>query len=504
MGLLSGPVFAQENEKWHVNYVLAKDAIAKGNYSTAIQHLTWAIAKEGRPARSTRYVGVQRGEYLPYYYLGLAYFKLGEWSKADYNFERSRQFGVIAQMPDEYAQLQQMETVIKQKLAETRTIVVDNQPKEDPDQKDFEQARRLYDQGKRDEALPLLDKVRGGGGRLAGEAGELAQRIRTAQATEQEVQTLARQADEAFRRGDWSAALDKYNEVYRKKPAYPHILDLIDRCKTGVALAQQLNRARGLLGTDLAKAEELYDAIRQQNPAFPGLDALGRQLAEEKKRKEASERVAMFNKYYQEGMRALQERAYDRAKRRLTDALKLSDSPAREKEIRDTLASIEVGLQQAQKVNSLLASAKQALQDKQTDRAIQILQQVLAADPANNEAKSLLAVLQAAGAGSGQAEYRQLLKNGVRDFFVGNYADAVATLKNYLLLSGEQAELTRFFIGAALVHQHFLSRERSAKTLDEGRQYLREVRGAKEFSLPARLRRLISPRVLQLYDAGSG
>ncbi len=78
MGLLSGPVFAQENEKWHVNYVLAKDAIAKGNYSTAIQHLTWAIAKEGRPARSTRYVGVQRGEYLPYYYLGLAYFKLGE------------------------------------------------------------------------------------------------------------------------------------------------------------------------------------------------------------------------------------------------------------------------------------------------------------------------------------------------------------------------------------------------------------------------------------------
>jgi tetratricopeptide (TPR) repeat protein len=505
---------AQEDpktRKWYLNYIDGMELIKKGDYDQAIQLLEYAIAQKGKPEKSTKFYGVMRGSYIPYYWLGVAYYQQGRWDRAQYHFEKEKSFGEINGLP-EGTELDRMLAEVNRKLAQGGPGP--GPPPETPGQKDYEQALKLYTDGKMDEARPLLEKVRTGNGPYAADAGKLLQRIQAAQALDQEVQTLARAADEAFKKGDWQGALDKYQEIGRKKPEYPNLLDAMERCKANIRLAERLDRARGLAATEPGQAEQLLEEIRRDAPSFPGLDAVARQVAEAKRRKEQADRGAALAGYLTDGRKAFQEGNFERARRLFQDAEKLSPSSQQMGEIQTYLSRIEQQLEQSRRIGELLARGKQAIAAGHKEEAQQILQELLAAQPNHAEARTLLNLLQAGGGEGGGDFYRNLLKKGIKDFFLGNYAEAVANLKNFLSftqdsgasgkMGGDKVSLARFFLGAAQISQYYVDRYQSPDALKEGRKNLQDARGDQSFQLPDSLRPLLSPKILQLFEGDSG
>lgn len=494
---------AQLDRKWYLNYLDGVEQIKNGNYQKGIDFLEIAIAQKGKPDPNTKFYGVMRGSYIPYFYLGVAYHHMGQYELAKHNFEKSLTLGAIKELP-ELNDLNRYLAEINQKLAQKTTTppTGPTTPTEsDAELREFQRASDLYNQGKLAEALPQLEKIKTAGGRYAGDADRIVQRIQAGQALEAEVQGLARQADDAFRRGDWAAALDRYQSIYKKKPDYPNLLEHIDRCQAHVNLQRRLDDARRLAPVNPSQAEEILVAIRAEQPGFPGLEPVQRLVAEEKRKKESGDRSAAFAAYYQDGIKAFNDRNWERARRHFQDARKLAAGPDQGREIQGYLDRIEEQLKQAGQIGQLVAAARRDIQAGRKDPALQSLQQALALDPNNSEAKTLLGMLQSAG--SGQAVYQTLLKNGIRDFFLGKYPESVASMKNYLSFSTEKAGLANFFIGAALVSEYYLARERSADQLDEGRRHLREARQTAGFTLPPPVRAMLSPRILELFERGA-
>ena len=498
-------VSAQQDRKWYLNYIDGMELIKKGDYAQAIQMLEYAIAQKGKPEKSTKFYGVMRGSYIPYYWLGVSYYRMGRWDRAQYHFEKEKSFGEINELP-EGAELDRMLAEVNQKLAQGpgTTKPGGETPAETPGQKDYEQALKLYTDGKLDEARPLLDKVRVGGGPYAADAGKLLQKIQAAQSTDQQVQALARAAEEAGRKGEWQKALDNYQEIYKLKPDFPGLLDKIQLCRDNVAWSEQLARARNLAATDPAEAEQILDQIRKAAPNFPGLEAVARQAADAKRRKEQADRGAALAGYLADGRSAFEQGNYERARRNFQDAQKLLPSSQQMAEIQSYLSRIDQQLEQSRQVGGLLARGKQAIAAGRKEEAQQVLQELLALQPNHAEARTLLNLLQAGGGAAGGDFYRNLLKTGIKDFFLGNYDQAAATLKNYLSFSQEKAGLARFFLGAALVSRYYLDRYQSPETLKEGRKNLQKARGDKTFQLPPNLRPLLSPKILQLFEGASG
>lgn len=496
--------FAQQDRKWYLNYVDGKDLIKKGDYARAIQMLEYAIAQKGKPEKSTKFYGVMRDSYIPYYWLGVAYYRMGRWDRAQYHFEKEKSFGEIDGLP-EGPELDRMLAEVNQKLAQGQgtTKTGGETPVDTPGQKDYEQALKFYTDGKLDEARPLLDKVRAGGGPYAADAGKLIQKIQAAQSADQQVQALARAADDAVKKGDWQAAQGKYEEIYKLKPDYPGLLDKIQLCRDNVLYAQKLAEARNLVASDPNEAEQILAEIRKDAPNFPGLEAVARQAADAKRRKEQADRGAALAGYLADGRKAFQDGNYERARRSFQDAQKLSPSSQQMAEIQSFLSRIDQQLEQSRQASALLARGKQAIAAGRKEEAQQALQELLALQPNHAEARTLLNLLQSGGGAAGGDFYRNLLKAGIKDFFLGNYDQAAATLKNYLSFSQEKAGLARFFLGAALVSRYYLDRYQSPETLQEGRKNLQDARGDKSFQLPASLRPLVSPRILQLFEGTS-
>lgn len=503
--LLAALAIAQQDRKWYLNYIDGMELIKKGDYAQAIQMLEYAIAQKGKPEKSTKFYGVMRGSYIPYYWLGVAYYRMGRWDRAQYHFEKEKSFGEINGLP-EGPELDRMLAEVNQKLAQGAgtTKPGGETPAETPGQKDYDQALKLYTDGKLDEARPLLDKVRAGGGPYAADAGKLLQKIQAAQNLGQQVQDLARTADDAVKKGEWQAALDRYQEIYKLKPDYPGLLDKIQLCRDNALYAEKLAKARGLVASDPNEADQILAEIRKGAPNFPGLDAVAQQVADAKRRREQANRGAALAGYLEDGRSAFQQGNYERARRSFQDAQKLSPSAQQMAEIQSYLSRIDDQLEQSRRAGALLTRGKQAIAAGRKEEAQQALQELLALQPNHAEARTLLNLLQAGGGAAGGDFYRNLLRTGIKDFFLGNYDQAAATLKNYLSFTQEKAGLARFFLGAALVSRYYLDRYQSPDTLREGRKNLQDARGDKSFQLPANLRPLVSPKILQLFEGTSG
>ena len=504
LGAMSALGQAQLDRKWYLNYLDGVEQIKNGNYQKGIDFLEIAIAQKGKPDPNTKFYGVMRGSYIPYFYLGVAYHNMGQYELAKHNFEKSLTLGAIKELPelsDLNRSLADINGKLAQKTPPTGPATPTTPTETDAELREFQRASDLYNQGKLADAIPLLEKIRTGGGRYAGDADRIVQRIQAGQALEAEVQGLARQADEAFRKSDWATALDRYQAIYKKKPDFPNLLEHIDRCQAHLNLQRRLDDARRLAPNNPSQAEEILMAIRAEQPGFPGLEPVQRLVTEEKRKKELGDRSAAFAAYFQDGIKAYNERNWDRARRHFQDARKLAASPDQGREIQGYLDRIDGQLKQAGQISQLVAAARRDIQAGRNDPARQSLQQALALDPNNSEAKTLMGMLQSAG--SGQAVYQTLLKNGIRDYFLGKYPESVASMKNYLSFSAEKAGLANFFIGAALVSEYYLARERSAEQLDEGRRHLRESRQSNGFTLPPSVRAMLSPRILELFERGA-
>src|SRR5919204_490337 len=74
-----------QNGAWYNPYVKGVKAVENARYAEAVALLERAVAADPRAARNKYIEGVFRTDYIPYFYLAIAYSKLGRLDKAAAN-----------------------------------------------------------------------------------------------------------------------------------------------------------------------------------------------------------------------------------------------------------------------------------------------------------------------------------------------------------------------------------------------------------------------------------
>lgn len=90
---------------WYVNYETGLAYIESGDWLNAIDNLKLALGSNGIPRRYARTYGMWFITYIPYYYLGLAYYNQGMWQLAVNYFETSERLGEVKDLEPESSNL---------------------------------------------------------------------------------------------------------------------------------------------------------------------------------------------------------------------------------------------------------------------------------------------------------------------------------------------------------------------------------------------------------------
>ena len=90
---------------WYVNYETGLAYIESGDWLNAIENLKLALGSNGIPRRYARTYGMWFITYIPYYYLGLAYYNQGMWQLAANYFETAERLGEAKDLEPESANL---------------------------------------------------------------------------------------------------------------------------------------------------------------------------------------------------------------------------------------------------------------------------------------------------------------------------------------------------------------------------------------------------------------
>ncbi len=119
--LLPGIIAA---DTWYNNYNSALDDIDDGNWSAAIEKLQLAISEKPGPKLKTKTTGLRFIDYIPYYYLGIAYYNKADWSNARDAFRKSARYSAVRSKTAEYTDLSRKldECENKLKPVETKTV----------------------------------------------------------------------------------------------------------------------------------------------------------------------------------------------------------------------------------------------------------------------------------------------------------------------------------------------------------------------------------------------
>jgi len=112
--LLAGAAEARaQSNAWYNPYVNGVRAVESARYSEAVTLLERAVAEDPRAARNKYIEGVFRTDYVPYFYLALAYMRLGQIDKAAANATRA----AVVVPPDLAARFSQLRREIDAKPA---------------------------------------------------------------------------------------------------------------------------------------------------------------------------------------------------------------------------------------------------------------------------------------------------------------------------------------------------------------------------------------------------
>lgn len=87
-------------DKWYRDYEKAVLAAKKGVWSEVIVHIRESLGKRDKPKYQARTVGLEFVDYFPYYHLGLAHYRLGQYKEAEEALDQSRAYGEIAKVPE--------------------------------------------------------------------------------------------------------------------------------------------------------------------------------------------------------------------------------------------------------------------------------------------------------------------------------------------------------------------------------------------------------------------
>jgi len=105
-------------DTWYNNYENGKDAVEKKNWSEAVQYFRAALEEKDEPRLKSKTYGLRFVDYLPYYYLGKAYYGSALYKDAQTALERSLDYGVIKKT-DLYDSLKEMLADCNEKLKPT-------------------------------------------------------------------------------------------------------------------------------------------------------------------------------------------------------------------------------------------------------------------------------------------------------------------------------------------------------------------------------------------------
>ena len=83
-------------EKWYNLYETGLADIKDGNWNSAIENIKKALEEKPVPKLNSRTVAVRFIDYLPYYHLGLAHYKMGNYAEAKKMLDRSQRYKVIS------------------------------------------------------------------------------------------------------------------------------------------------------------------------------------------------------------------------------------------------------------------------------------------------------------------------------------------------------------------------------------------------------------------------
>lgn len=111
---INGGLFA---DKWYNNYERALKAVDSQNWAEAVSYLQEALNDKPTPNPEAKTTGLRFIKYIPYYYLGLSYYKLGKYKEAAAAFKSSLDYGVIRSIPDLFSSLEKMSSDCDKKLS---------------------------------------------------------------------------------------------------------------------------------------------------------------------------------------------------------------------------------------------------------------------------------------------------------------------------------------------------------------------------------------------------
>lgn len=94
-----------KGEEWYIHYDRAMMAFQNKDWKSVIIELQACIDKEKEPRLKKRTTGIAFKEYLPYYYMGVSYYNLGNWGKAADMLNLSQEFAIIKEKPALYDDL---------------------------------------------------------------------------------------------------------------------------------------------------------------------------------------------------------------------------------------------------------------------------------------------------------------------------------------------------------------------------------------------------------------
>jgi tetratricopeptide (TPR) repeat protein len=89
IGVALGAVLSAQGGRWQQPYDAGRRAIEAKRFEEAVKQLERAIAIDPRQEANKQVEGVFRADYFPYYYLGIAYFEMGQYAKAQENFNKA-------------------------------------------------------------------------------------------------------------------------------------------------------------------------------------------------------------------------------------------------------------------------------------------------------------------------------------------------------------------------------------------------------------------------------
>lgn len=120
-------------DTWYNNYKRGKDAVEKKNWGKAVRYLRAALEDKNEPRLKAKTYGLRFEDYLPYYYLGTAYYGNGLYKEAQTALEHSADYGVVRKT-GLYDTLKEMLANCKEKLKpaplKSETLTETHDPRE--------------------------------------------------------------------------------------------------------------------------------------------------------------------------------------------------------------------------------------------------------------------------------------------------------------------------------------------------------------------------------------